>query len=316
MIIEKSELRKNYKSDTLLNSGNKKDIYIPESDFTYAGNKRYTIFGTRALKKSKLSLSRGAVIGTAYLGAFLGVHFIQRNAWWKDKRTDFHFQDDWDYAMQADKAGHFFGGYLTSYFLSEGLMATGVNYDVSTNVGALLGLVFDSYVELEDGYGYNWGFSPSDLVSDVLGVQYFLAQHYIPYLQNFTPKWQYIPTKWSKENDLHRPATPIDDYNGTTIFLSADIHNILPEKYKKFWPSWLNLAIGYGARDVGSESPSRRYVISLDYNIMKILPSGSGFWNWIRQTLNYIKFPSPAVEFSNNKAKFYLFYPFKISANM
>ncbi|MDR3628245.1 MAG: hypothetical protein P4L45_15485, partial [Ignavibacteriaceae bacterium] len=57
----------------------------------------------------------------------------------------------------------------------------------------------------------------------------------------------------------------------------------------------------------------RRYVIGLDYNLVRLLPDGGWFWNWFRQTLDYIKFPAPALEFSPGGTKFKLLYPFKIS---
>jgi hypothetical protein len=100
------------------------------------------------------------------------------------------------------------------------------------------------------------------------------------------------------------------------------MYNILPDHLKKYWVPWLDLSVGYGADAIDAAvSPNgppdqlatRRYIIGLDYNLVRLLPEGGWFWNWFRQSLNLLKFPSPAVEFKNNITRFYLFYPFRIS---
>jgi hypothetical protein len=101
----------------------------------------------------------------------------------------------------------------------------------------------------------------------------------------------------------------------------VDVWNLLPESGRQYWPSWLELSIGYGG-DVSGHRPDpngpvdqlsqRRYVIGLDYNLLRILPDGGWFWNWMRQTLTYIKLPAPAIEFSPAGTKLYFLYPFKI----
>jgi hypothetical protein len=170
---------------------------------------------------------------------------------------------------------------------------------------------------MEDGYSKDWGFSPSDWYFDVIGPSFYLAQHYVPALQNIMPKWQYIPTEWTTKSNINRPKTFIDDYNSTTFWYSLNIFNVIPDNLKKYWVPWLNIAVGYGADSDLKNDPmhpdwqdTRRFIIGLDYNFVKILPEGGHFWNWFRQTLNYIKFPSPAIQISRGVTKFYLMYPF------
>jgi hypothetical protein len=202
--------------------------------------------------------------------------------------------------------------------MDEALMASGLDYNSSALYGSIFGIAYQSYVEFEDGFAKDWGFSPSDWYFDFIGPCFYLAQHYVPALQNITPKWQYIPTEWTTKENINRPKTFLDDYNSTTFWYSLNVYNILPENLKKYWIPWLNITIGYGAdSDIKNVDPLhpdqqniRRFLIGLDYNLVKLLPEGGSFWNWFRQTLNYIKFPSPAVEFSNGVARFYLMYPF------
>ncbi len=297
------------------------DEFVPIEEFTYAGSGRYTLDGSLPRETSRIEPVNAAIVGGLYTGLLVSLHFLQQNAWWKDERASFHFQEDWDYALQADKAGHLFAGYYMSYLISEGLIASGFSWDAATVWGGTLGLLYQTYVEVEDGYATRWGFSPSDEAADFIGAGYFVLQHYVPVLQNFTPKWQFIPARWQNEQPIPHPTAVVDDYNSSTFWLSVNVHNLLPETWRGYWPSWLNIAAGFGARDVGYDDPAlgdrftiptRRYILALDYDMVKLLPDGGNFWNWIRQSLNYIKFPAPAVEFGK-ETRFHLLFPFKFT---
>lgn len=292
------------------------------SDFTYAGQRRYTLDGSLPSSETQIKPLTASIVGGIYLGAVIGLHINQRNAWWNNNRGAFHIEEDWFSALQVDKAGHCFGGYITSYVLSEGLLASGVGYDASAIWGSALALAYQTYVEAEDGFAKNWGFSPSDWYFDAIGAGFFLAQHYNPFLQNITPKWQFVPSEWTGKPVILRPRTFIDDYNSSTFWWSVDVYNILGENEKNYWPKWLNVAIGYGGDAIDAnpdpDGPPdqlsiRRYILGLDFNLVRLLPDGGWFWNWARQSLNYIKLPAPAVEFTEKGTKFYLLYPFRIN---
>ena len=291
---------------------------VPAADFTYAGVPRYTMNGSLPYVDTHLKPLPAAIVGGVYIGAFVWLHNEQANAWWADQRGEFHIQDDWEYALQVDKAGHFYGGYMASYLISEGLLTTGMSWDAATVWGSVAGLMYQTYVELEDGYARDWGFSPSDMVSNTLGAGYFVAQHYVPFLQNFTPKWQYVPSDWLGKNTINHSTTFIDDYNGSTFWMSANVHNLLPEAAAGYWPRWLNIAVGYNVYGVGLPDPrdrERRYVVALDYNLVELLPDGHGLWNWFRQGLNMIKLPAPAIVIGNT-TRFHLLYPFTLSTSV
>lgn len=299
-------------------SSDSSHFYLPISQFTYAGDRRFTISGEQPRLTTEIKPVTTAIIGGITLASIIALHINQSNAWWSGQRRSFHFQEDWISALQVDKLGHTYGGYFFSYGMDEALKTSGVDYNSSALYGSIFGLVYQTYVETEDGFAKTWGFSPSDLYFDFIGSAFYLAQHYTPALQNITPKWQYVPTKWTTNADLNRPKTFIDDYNSTTFWYSLNVNNILPDNLKKYWIPWLNIAVGYGAdtdlKPNLSVSPDqqniRRFIIGLDYNLVRLLPEGGSFWNWFRQTLNFIKFPAPAVQFSNGIVKFYLMYPF------
>ena len=292
--------------------------YLNINKFKYGGDRRYTMDGSMPLQNDKIKPVTASIFGSVFLTSIVTLHIVQANAWWKDKRGPFHFYEDWAYAKQVDKCGHAFGGYLTSYAMSEMMMASGFSWDNASNWGSAFGALYQTYVEFEDGFSTEWGFSPSDWYFDMLGPIFFLAQHYVPDLQNVTPKWTYIPNTWTGKPSITRPKTFIDDYNSSNFWYSINIYNILPKEYKKYWTPFFNIALGYGvdgidANDAGGppdKFAGRKYMIGLDYNLVALLPDGGWFWNWIRQSLNFFKLPAPALEFTKSGTRFYLMYPF------
>lgn len=301
-------------------------IHLFQSEFMYADNPLYTITGELPLRETKIKPLNMGIIGAVYATAFVLQHKIQMNTIWKEQ-TDFKIQEDGNYALYVDKVGHFYGTWVMSHFLRETFLWTGFNYKTSYWLGAVAGLAYSTYVEVLDGYGKNWGFSPSDFYFDMLGTSFSIAQYYIPVLQNFTPKFSYIPSTWFGERERIPSEIMIDDYSSQVFWLSINVNNLLGANLKKYWPSWLQLSIGYTARNLCDPDYPEfnkyqydyngvnvkgdpKYILALDVDFVKLLPGDGKFWNWIKQSLNVLKFPSPAIEFSKNRTKFYLLYPF------
>lgn len=283
-------------------------IFVPAGEFTYAGAPRATLYGDLPLERTSIHPLRAAVVGGLYSGVWLWLHLDMSDAWWDGSRSGFRLKNDWNDVMQIDKAGHAFSGYMMSYTLAEGMMAAGIGWEPSVIAGSSLGLLYQTYVELEDGFSESWGFSLTDMAANTLGAGLYLAHHYSPLLQNFTPKYQYFPPSWIGAARIS--STWIDDYNSSTFWISANIGKLLPQHLGSGWPGWLGLAFGYGIT-VSETERSRRFIVALDYDLTRLLPRGGHAWNWFVQTLNFIKLPAPAVEFSST-TKAYLLFPFAI----
>ncbi len=290
--------------------------YVPLEEFTYAGHRRYTIDGGRPLLKTNIKPIPTAIVGGLYTGLFIVLHQAQ-SVWWGDNAT-FKIIEDWDFALQADKAGHFFGGYLASYAMHESFLASGFSWETSVWAGGAMGLLYQSYVEAMDGYAKGWGFSFSDEYFNTLGAGFFVAQHYVPFLQNFQPKWQFIPADITGDRPRKNALVAgnfIDDYNSSTFWMSVNVNNMLSESVEQYWPDWLMLSVGYGARNIETgydNERARRIMIGFDYNLVELLPDGPNWWNWVRQTVNHFKFPAPTLEFSRGITTFRILYPFQI----
>lgn len=302
------------------------DLFITQKEFFYADKPRSTFLGGLPYKENNPKLIPTIGLGAVVFGFYTTQHIVQMNTIWEEQ-SKFKIMEDGRYALYADKAGHFFGTYLTSYFWTEALMSVGYKWETSAIIGTIMGLTYTTYVEILDGYGKTWGFSPSDIYADIAGAALFIGQYYSPFLQNFTPKFQYIPANWHGHYRRAQAYMFIDDYSSHTLWLNVNVYNLLPDNMKKYWLPWLEISFGYAARNLcapmtaGVVCPddsekiypdvygNPKFVIALDYDLVKILPGDSGFWNWLKHTLNYYKFPSPAIEFGKT-TKFYLLYPF------
>lgn len=243
-------------------------------------------------------------LGALYLGSGIFIHYYQANAWWKDNRSSFHFQSDNDYALLIDKVGHFYGAILLAHAFSAGLEAGNIQSETAAIWGSAMSLAFQMYVEIQDGFGPDWGFSPSDAVADVLGAGYALGQYYFPFLKNFQFRFSYIPSSDYKFG-THK-GNVIDDYEGQKYWLSLRMKNLLPDAAAKYWPSFLMLSGGVGVKDLTPGGGGyREYYIALDIDAEEIPVYGS-FWQFVKNTLNFFHFPMPGVRITPDAAFFVL----------
>ena len=99
------------------------------------------------------------------LAAYFGASFYYvQNTWWSDVTNDFHFDpgNDLVYALNVDKAAHFFGGVYSSDLFSSSYRWAGVDYTRSLWYGACFGTGIQLAIELKDAYAPYWGFSKWD----------------------------------------------------------------------------------------------------------------------------------------------------------
>lgn len=305
-----------------INTAQPTSVYLTHDEYRYADNQRYTVLGGTPRRETELNPVTTAAFGAGFCGLLVGLHITQANAWWADQRGDFHIVEDLEYARWTDKFGHFYAGYVMSTFCSDMLMECGMAQEPSVIAGASMGALYQTYVEVEDGFATGWGFSPSDAIANVAGAGFSVAQYYAPVLQNFTPRWSYVPSEWTGFKTIDsRPKTFIDDYNSTTFWLACNVNNLLPTSAANYWPDWLMVSVGYGIYNYDTDNgvggyipPPRRYMIGLDYDWVKIIPpSKIGVLNYLRQALNYIRLPGPTIEFGDQGTRFGLFYPFVLS---
>jgi hypothetical protein len=307
--------------DSAISFSSSKDTseYIPWSEYKWADDQMYTLTGNPPRRVTEIQIAPAMAYLGVYFGVLVALHYYQEVTFWSATQS-FRIRDNWDESLSANYFGHAIAGYYISYVSTQAFIASGISYKLAPVYGALTGLGYQVYVEVLDGFGSDFSLSPYEMYANVLGVTYFTLSQYIPSLQNWTPKYSYWPSTWYGQLPKAASQTPIDDYSAWNFWVSGNINNITNGSLKPFWPSWLNVAVGYGARNLGYPDESRLITLSLDYDLVKLLPDGSNSWNWFKQTLNFVKLPSPTIEWrftrlwkSARPARFYLLYPFPIN---
>ncbi len=249
--------------------------------------------------------TRLGIIGGALLTTTLVINYYQQNAWWLGERAPFHFQDDWEYALNVDKVGHIYATTAAQHIFQKSLEWSGVSESKSVWYGAGLALLFELYIETQDGFHKEWGFSPGDAMGDAVGAFYPVLQHYIPPLKNVKFKWSYWPSEELREG---KKQMIIDDYQGQTYWLSISFYDWLPKSMQSWWPSFLGIAGGYAARNLdGMGGGEKQFYIALDYDLTK-LPGDSWILKTLKESGNFFHFPAPALRITPTATFFVLYF--------
>lgn len=248
-------------------------------------------------------------IGVGVLGSAYGIMVYQQNAWWKDQRSKFRVINDWNYALWIDKVGHFYGTGIIAHAFSASLEGANVQAEANTWIASCLAFSFQLFVEVQDGFGPQWGFSPGDATSDFLGASYPILQYYYPYLNNFKFKFSYYPADLTKRDPKSgQTHIIIDDYAGQKFWMSMRMKNLLPKKVAEYWPEFLCIAVGMGVKNLdGSGGGQRDFYFALDYDV-ETLPLYGKYWQFVKNTFNYIHLPMPGIRLTNKVVFFGLTY--------
>ncbi len=259
--------------------------------------------------------------GGLWAASIIGLNY----AWYSDyDRSHWHTFNDNSEWLQMDKVGHA----TTSYFIGkigyDMLRWSGVSYNKSILLGGSLGFMYLTSIEMLDAYSQNWGFSWGDMAANATGAGLFMGQAALWQEQRMSLKFSFHLSSYAQ----YRPNVlgngfmerMLKDYNGQTYWLSTNIYSFLPKESR--FPKWLNVAVGYGGEGMlgGFSNPSevngkqlpyfdryRQYYLSLDVDWTRI-PTHSKFLKSVFNIFSFLKFPFPALEFSEKGAVFHPIY--------
>ena len=241
--------------------------------------------------QSTTSASRlGAQVALSALATGLEYQSMARGTGWR-------MADESDpMAIVADPSSHLHA--LGSYHLAR----TAVNATCADRASrvraawtsASVALAIGAMKEVADGY-YN-GFSAVDLGVDAMGAGYAVAQAYLPMLEKITPSFSVAPRALLSTRG---PRGALVDYAHQTVWLSANVRDLLPTTAAKAWPSPVRLSVG--RRAFGGTSPSE-YVVGLDLDAAR-LPGNHPAWVRIKNVLHSVRLPGPALVMSSNGTK-------------
>ncbi|MFM2359833.1 MAG: hypothetical protein RLY16_1826 [Bacteroidota bacterium] len=259
-----------------------------------------------------------AVVSTACM---IGLHYL----WYKKfPRSRFHLFNDNNEWRSMDKLGHATTAYNLSAIQYDMMRWSGVNKNTATWVGGLTALGLQTIIEIFDGFSSQWGFSKGDMLANISGAALFMGQQFAWGEQRASLRFSFHKTIYSKyhPNELgaNKWQSWLKDYNGQTYWLSINPASFL--SHNTSFPSYLNVAIGYGAdgmigartnpiKVAGKEIPSfkrqSRWLLSLDADLKRFTQTNRP------QTLlsipGVMKMPAPALELRRDSAlKFHWLY--------
>jgi hypothetical protein len=263
--------------------------------------------------------NRRLAIWTLEGGFTAGTFLFLNQAWYAQyDRSQFHFFDDWGEWKQMDKAGHALSTYAGSRVAADCWRWAGLNRRKAAWTASLSSMTYLTMVEILDGFSDKWGFSPGDMIFNSAGAGLFLSQELAWGEQRIIMKLGYQPVRYdaslsARTNSLFGTSAAerfLKDYNGQTIWLSANIKSFIPSARV---PAWLNIAIGHGAATMlgGRENRwvdgagnitdrtdihrYRRIFLSMDVDLTRI-PVRNRFIRSALSVVNIIKVPAPALE--------------------
>lgn len=238
------------------------------------------------------------IVATGLVGAIMATSLYDSyNTWWKDAAKPFtflgHSEENWLSGPHqgVDKPGHFFGTYALTRGIRNLLLWGGV--DRNTAFWWAAGLGFWNGIQIEIGDGFSpYGFDYQDLVFDLGGVAYAMLQSELPALESFNFKFSY----WSTTG-IRSPANFTNDYDAMVIWLTMNMHHVLPASLDRYWPDFLQLSVGYG---VDNHETRRKFAIGFDINLESFtVPSEDLLL--AEKAVNLLHFPLPAVRMVEGK---------------
>lgn len=199
-------------------------------------------------------------------------------------------------AVLADPSSHLHG--LGSYRMARNLGATNCGDAAAVKQaavrGAAISLAIGAAKEVSDGW-YN-GFSTTDFAVDAIGAGYAVAQAYVPALQHITPTFSVAPAAFTGNGGMRGALT---NYAHQTLWLSANVKDMLPTSAAKVWPSALRVSAG---RRAFGHNKSSEYVLGLDIDAER-LPGSNPTWMRVKRAMHNVRLPGPAIVVGSNGAR-------------
>jgi hypothetical protein len=263
-----------------------------------------------------LGIERKTLLNYSLVAYSLSSFYVEYQWWWKGNYRKFQYGNDGfanNYSLGVDKAGHFYTSYFYFNALYECMEWGGFDEQTKLLTSIAIPAFYALSIEINDGFTM-FSFSGYDLTANMAGIGYGVLQRQFPILQNFKFKWSYYPS--GTVTVTAKGKFPIaSDYDGHIYWLSVDVHGLLPSHLKNYWPKFLNLAVGYGAKNVSHQNtwlgeinssgpPARKFAVSLDYNLVSFNIEDDLLYT-VRNIVDYFRFPAPGVRLiGDQKADF------------
>ena len=259
--------------------------------------------------------------------------------WYSDStRTGFHFYsqsenvtggsssddgwlDDWHTFAQQDKLGHVWTSWHITRIVGGYGRGAGLAPAEAGLFGGIVSTVFQTQIEISDGFSETYGFSRTDALANLVGSTVGgLKVAYPERLDWFEAKYSYNPSPYygtqttgvDGGNPLGYLGNAIKDYDGITFWVTVRPEEFLPGRAaRRAWPDWLALSAGYGGDGLAHaisgmsypDSPPdahdyehrREFYIGPDLDFLHTLDLPQPF-QAVARALSFIRLPAPALQ--------------------
>jgi len=246
-------------------------------------------------------------------------YFRLKDLWYDWETTKLHsinFKQDFEKYLWMDKYGHFMHAYFATGLFSRGYRWAGMNGENSLIYGGISGWLWMLQIEIADGFFKEWGFSWGDLIANTVGAGFSVLQQIYPdVLGGIQPKISYRESEALRNHRyINGAENAIDDYEGMTFWLAVNAYHYMPEDIQNKYPEWLKpfgIALGHAAKGIGAnpQGGTREIFIGLDYDLRKLsLGNDNSLIRFLKEELNIIRLPLPAVKISPNGVWYGLYF--------
>lgn len=272
---------------------------------TLPGTVQAQVVAERGYSPGRFWAGTGVIVGTN-AAVMIGLNQL----WYADyERGAFRWHNDWPNWRQQDKLGHL----AASWHIARGVGAygrwSGLSPAQAGLYGAAVSVVFQSQIEVLDGFSEAWGASAGDVLFNTIGAVAGGLQVAYPEANAVTLKYSYHRSPNADPSESYA-GNMLKDYDGASFWLVARPH----ELGVAGWPEWLGISIGHSADGLANalptpESPHRRvWLIGPDFDFFRTINWPAPWLQRTADVLSFIRIPAPALKISSDGVVGYVLY--------
>ncbi len=251
----------------------------------------------------KIDYTRLCIASGITTGVLTYSFFDQYGEYWRNNGR-FHImtlRNEYDDALMSDKFGHLYITYAATKAYRYAFEWIGMDSISGVWWSACVAMAHQTFTEIQDGFSHGepyLGFSFGDYFANVVGAGFAILQEYEPFLRNFNFKVGLSQRNYYKQSSNN---SILQDYERRFNWVSVNIHNLLPEELRKYYPSFVNLAAGFIVSDIDRYGGGyHKFYIGLDWNfpdeMLEEKQDENIFSRLLKNVLNLYHFPAPAIK--------------------
>jgi len=189
----------------------------------------------------------------------------------------------------ADKLGHMYTGYILTHGSASLYRKWGSSRERASLLGAGTSLMMTGLMEIGDSFS-NYGFSPEDMVANVLGALLGYSLYRYPDLQKKIDfRWEFNPDFNNMKSDF------VTDYEHSKYLFAIKAEGF--ESIQNTWLRAFELHVGYYARNyedfepAGPDNRERYAYVGIGLNVSRLIHDFSK-----TRLFNYLQLPYTYIE--------------------